>query len=127
MREITKEELTKRFHGLTVGELKEFLLEHNIPDNAVVVTQRVEDVYYEKHNWGCYLKEGEHSFNLKRWNEDIDSGKYLNKEEYPNMNEENLLKATSEEIKNSMEKYTIASSCVFYKEDPDILFIDLHY
>lgn len=60
LKEITKEELINSYdHYLTVGRLKEFLNKHNLPDTAKVVVQRVEDVYYEKHNWGVYLKEME--------------------------------------------------------------------
>jgi len=31
--------------------LKELILEHDIPDDAQFITERVEDVYYEEHNW----------------------------------------------------------------------------
>ena len=43
-----KEEYTKH-HYLTVGRLKEYL--ESYPDDALVVSQRVLDVYYEKHGW----------------------------------------------------------------------------
>jgi hypothetical protein len=36
-------------HYLTVGRLKELLKDY--PDDALVVSQRVEDVYYEEHGW----------------------------------------------------------------------------
>lgn len=53
LKEISKKELTNGYdHFLTVGGLKKFLNKHNLPDTAKVVVQRVEDVYYEKHNWG---------------------------------------------------------------------------
>ena len=48
---------------LTVGEIKKFLNEHQLPDDAVVVVQRVEDIYYKEHNWGSYLKKGEFKYN----------------------------------------------------------------
>ena len=100
IKEITKEELINRYqYYLTVGRLKEFLNEHNLPDNAIVVIQRVQDVYYEKHNWGVYLKEGEHTF----------------KDEEGNI------------VKESLEHYHPAWCCVKYKDEDDVLFIDLHY
>ena len=61
VKEISKEELSKYDDFLTVGGLKEFLYKHNFPNNAKVLIERVEDVYYEKHNWGSYLKETDHS------------------------------------------------------------------
>ena len=129
LRELTKEELKgySKSGYLTVGELKRFLNEHELSDNAIVAIQRIEDVYYEKHNWGVYLKRGEHTFNVEQWNRDIESGKFLDKEKYPNMKEETLVPATEEEIKKTMEQYHPAWCCVNYKEDKDILFIDLHY
>lgn len=127
MKELTREEIDKYTDFLTVGDLKEFLYKHNLPNNAKVLIQRVEDIYYEKHNWGSYLKEGEHSYYARKHNEDIESGKYLDKEEYPNIKPENLIPYTEEEIKKSMEQYHPAWCCVRYKDDQDLLFIDLHY
>ena len=57
MKVITKEEI-KEYLGLTVGELKEFINKHNLPDDAKVLIERVEDKYYENHGWGVYLKDG---------------------------------------------------------------------
>ena len=44
---------------LTVGELKKYLTDY--PDDALVVAQRVEDVYYEKHGWKT-LKKPDHLY-----------------------------------------------------------------
>ena len=38
-----------KHHYLTVGKLKEYLA--NYPDDALVVSQRVEDSYYKNHGW----------------------------------------------------------------------------
>lgn len=126
-KELTKEDLQKFNHTLTVGKLKKFLEEHNLPDDAIVVTQRVEDFYFEKGNWGVYKKEGHHSFQARKYNKKIDSGEFLNKEDYPNINPENLKKYTEEEIDSMKEQYHPAWCCVRYEDDKDILFIDLHY
>ena len=40
--------------SLTVGKLKKYLEDY--PDDALVVCQRVEDVYYEKHGWTTLKK-----------------------------------------------------------------------
>ncbi len=127
VKEITKEELKNYTHFLTVGKLKEFLNKHQLPDDARVVVQRVEDVYYEEHNWGVYLKEGENTYQSRQWNEDIEKGKYLDKEQYPNIKVENLKPNTEEQIKESMEQYHPVWSCVRYNDDEDVLFLDLHY
>lgn len=100
IKEITKEELKNGYQCyLTVGDLKEFLYKHNLPYDAKVVIQRVEDVYYEKHNWGVYLKEGEYTF----------------KDEQGNI------------VKESLNQYHPAWCCVKYRDEDDVLFINLHY
>ena len=90
VKELSKKGLKDYSDYLTVGRLKEFLNEHNLPDDAKVVVERVEDSYYEKGGWGVYLKE-----------DSLTPG-------FPN-------------------QYTPVWSCVRYKDDKDILFLDLHY
>lgn len=100
VREITKEELKNKYHHyLKVGDLKEFLHKYNLPNDANIVVQRVEDIYYEKHNWGVFLKEGDNTF----------------KDENGNF------------IKESMDQYHPAWCCVKYIDEDDVLFINLHY
>ena len=123
---LSKEDVLKYNHFLTVGELKKFLNEHDLPDKSPVMIQRIEDVYYENHNWGVFLKMGESANREIQWNNDIKSGKYLDKDEYPKMKKENLILSSEETIKNMMEQYTPAWSCVRYEDDKDMLFIDLH-
>lgn len=125
--ELSKEDVTKLKHHLTVGDLKKFLSKNNLPDDAKVLIERVEDVYYDEHHWGVYLKDGEHYHNALQYNADVDSGKYLDKEEYPNITEENLVKYTEEDLHKMKVQYHPAWACVGYSDDKDILFIDLHY
>ncbi|NBP66305.1 MAG: hypothetical protein EBU66_16850 [Bacteroidetes bacterium] len=70
------EDLSKYKDYLTVGKLKKFLEEHpELPDDANVLIQRVEDRYYEENGWGVVLKEGDHYHMYKeqnyRMNEEI--------------------------------------------------------
>lgn len=100
VRELTREEVKNKMTSpLTVGDLKKFIAEYNLPDNAVVVTERVQDFYYENNNWGVYLKKNE----------------YTDKDADGNF------------VKDTMTQYTPAWCCVKYKDEDDILFIDLHY
>jgi hypothetical protein len=65
---LTEKEVTEKFtHHLTVGGLKESIESYNIPDDAKVVIQRVEDYYYER-SWGVMLKEGESYNNVISFN-----------------------------------------------------------
>jgi len=88
MEHTTKAKLKQRaYFNLTVGGLQAFIKEHNLPENAPVVIQRIEDIYYKKHGWDVYPKPGEFG----------------------------------------MDEYTMASCCVYYPDDADVLFINLHY
>jgi len=128
IKEITKEELLNEYNDyLTVGDIKNFLLKHKLPDDAKVVIQRVEDKYYDDHNWGVYLKKGYHTSTDIEWNENI-NGKFLDEEKYPKLKNKKLSEYTTEELKETMEQYTPAFQCAKYKDDDnDVLFINLHY
>jgi hypothetical protein len=126
---LTKEELKGYTHWLTVGKLKEFIEKHNVPDEAMILVQRVEDIYYEENSWGVYLKEGYHSASCRRHNEKVTSGVYDDKEQYPMITEENKKLFTEEEILQQFgEQYHPAWCPVYYFDDKDdFLFLDLHY
>lgn len=84
----TKEELLEpRMKGITVGELKAYIEKYNIPDDAPILVQRVEDEYFELRGWKVYTK----------------------KQSFENA------------------EYHPVWSYVYYEEDKDILFLDLHY
>lgn len=126
---ILEKEKLKSYTGLTVGALKRFIEEFNIPDNAPVVMQRIEDVYFEQNNWGVYLKEGENFYNIKAFNKEMEdeiSRREKGEEyEYPGINDPlKLIQETSDEDKT---QYIPMWSCVHYKDDADVLFIDAHY
>lgn len=50
LHKLTKEEIRENYgYYLTVGQLRKAI--ENLPDDANVVVERVEDVYYEKYGW----------------------------------------------------------------------------
>ena len=104
-RDLTKEEIMQG-HNMNVGQLKKFLAECRLPDDAKILVQRVEDVYFNENNWGVYRKEGEETAWLKKLKN---------------------IPVTEETIKSSMEQYHPAWWAGTYKDDNDFLYIDLHY
>jgi hypothetical protein len=126
-REIKKEDLPsyKKNGYLTVGELKKSILD--MPDEGLVLIQRIEDTYFENNGWGVVLKEGEHYHWGLQFNEDIKSGKYDNLEEYPNMKKDNLKLFTEDELNQAKDQYHPAWCAVKYKDDTENLYLDLHY
>ena len=99
MKTFTKEDLKYLKACLSIGDLRKLLANPELPDDGLVMIERVEDVYYEKHNWRVYLKDGEYTEELRK------EGK---------------------EIEESMTQYHPAW-CAFKYPDEKHLFIDLHY
>jgi hypothetical protein len=138
----------KEFGYLTVGNLKKFIEKYNIPDDALVLIERVEDKYFDgvdisgmrnsegdvfpegskSNGWGVYPKENFWYFSAVEHNKKIESGAYLNKEEYPDINENSdfLKPHSEEELEKSKTQYHPAFCCVKYN-DENQLFIDMHY
>jgi hypothetical protein len=152
MTELTKQELLTRFkQSLTVGKIKEFCEKFNVPDTAKVLVQIIDEKYFEggldisgitgeingkfgvlpegtkSSEWPVYLKKGESYYWAESWNKDIDDGKYFDKDNYPDAKPESMKKISKEDMEKSMDRYSPVHCCVYYKDDPDILFIDLHY
>jgi hypothetical protein len=128
MNKLSKNDLKARHHGLTVGDLRKFLMDHpEISDDQPVLIERVEDIYFQKHGWGVYLKEGEVYHNMLSFNEnmrnEIDRRGRGEEPEYGMEDPSMYIKEPSEE---DMNQYVPAWCCVKYKDD-DALFIDLHY
>lgn len=133
LRTLSKEDLVKykNSHYLTVGRLLEFIKEHSIPEDALIVTQRIEDVYYKKHNWGVYTKPGYGYHSAvsmnQNMNEEIDRRAVGDE---PNFGMENPADYITPEsvLEELKEQYTPVWCPVLYKDDKDdILFLDLHY
>lgn len=102
MKTLSKEDLKYLNHHLTIGKLREFLNNSDLPDDGLVMIERVEDVYYEKHGWKVYLKDGQYT---------------------PEFREES---ADEAKVQESMNQYHPAWCVTTYTQD-DNLFIDLHY
>lgn len=101
--------------NMTVGYLKKFLEEFNIPDDAVIFTERVEDNYYKPgKGWqeNSVFKEGEVYNDMKEYKDAC----YL-------MQEVNI---TDEELESFKTQYTAIWSPVKYDDD-DNLYLNLHY
>lgn len=133
MRKLTKEDIFKSSSPcLTVGRLLEFIKENEIPMDAPVMIQRVEDKYYENNGWGVYLKKGENYYYAEQWNQNMtDEIDRRIKGEEPNFPRienpvEKMHDLEAEEF-DLMEQYHPAWSGVGYKDDTNMLFIDLHF
>ena len=154
MNKLKKEDLRKYTNNgcLTVGDLKKFIETYNLPDDAPVMVQRIEDRYYEGNDisgmsgckdtddglfppgsksegWGVYLKEGDSYYSIKNMNIRMEEEIVRRKNGEPGKfheieDPEKYLIELNDELK---DQYHPVWSPVFYKDDSDILFLDLHY
>ena len=141
MNELTKEDLI-RFRDnnhLTVGDLKRMIEKHNLPDNAIVLVERVEDKYFEggcdisgmssangilpegsrSSEWGVYLVDGENHYYAKKYNEDVANGEWEDKPPHPIY--------TEEQLRLCKDQFVPAWCCGPYKKEKDIFLIHMHY
>ena len=111
---------------LTVGDLLKFINDNNIPMDAAVLYERIEDHYFEKNNWTSIKRKGYWWHYLQQHNEDIDSGKYLDKEQYPNIKPEHLVKSDEKDMENSKDEFIVADNVTSFPDDRN-LYITAHY
>jgi hypothetical protein len=119
MNEMDKKRLLsfRKQNFLTWGKLKELAAKHNVPDDALIVAERVEDYYFDKGDWEVYCKDNEMSLDAEKYNKKIKRKK--------RKDEDDLY--TEKDIQDLKSQYHPIWSPVFYQEDPEVLFLDLHY
>lgn len=93
-------------HNLTAGDIVNFIAKHGIPHTAPVVIQRIEDKYFE----GIDI-----------------SGLSSAKGILPPGSKSTPWRPYLKMQNGLPTQYIPAFSCVYYKDDEDILFIDIHY
>lgn len=128
---LSKEDVLKYRHYLTVGDLKKHLETYKYNDYAKVIVERVEDVYYQNGGWGVYLNEGQFYHEFSNFNKDmlneIELRKTGKEPQYPGI--ENPLEYMRELGDDLKEQFTPAW-CVSgrtQKEKLDLMFIYMHY
>jgi len=132
IREINLEDLKKYQHNgfSTVGDLLEYIhgkiASGEITRDSLVLSQRVEDKYFEENNWGVVKKEGDHYNWFKEHNKRIDEGFFDDEEKFPNIKSEHMKKISEEELEDSKDQYHPIWCPVVYKNDNN-LYLDLHY
>jgi len=118
-------EVITKYEPNTVGYLLEFIKQNNIPNEAIVYYQRIEDAYFEKHNWKTLKKEGFFYHQAIERNKKVD-GEFKDKTKYPLIEDPEVFRASDEDLEQMKEEY-IKSFCPVKYKDDDNLFIDAHY
>lgn len=129
---LTEKEVEEGYIGfLTVGRLKKNIEDFEIPDEAKVFVQRIEDVYYKKNGWGVVLKEGYHfhsSIELnEKMKEEIARRERGEEPEYDKIEDPNVHICEDENFLNEIKEQYTPAWCVSGYKDSDNLFLNLHY
>lgn len=129
---LTEKEIKEEYgYYLTVGQLKKDIETYGISDDAHVMVQRVEDVYYNTHGWGVLLKKGEHYHNVLRMNEnmreEIARRERGEEPEYPRIENPSNYICEDEKLLDEISEQYHPAWCVVGYKDKDFLFLDLHY
>lgn len=111
----------KNFFYLTVGKLKKILEDY--PEDGMILVERVEDLYFDTHNWGVVKKENPIFNQLKEIGKDDESGMIDNKEKYPTP----ITPLDDLELEGLKDQYCPAFSVAKYYDDKDNVYIKLHY
>lgn len=125
--------MRKLEHHLTVGDLLKFIEKHNIPMDAPVVMQRVEDHYYQPgKGWdeNSWKMKGHHYNSQVRRNNDMMAEMWKRSAGHePTISAEDPSEyiMSEEDMESLREQYTQAWCPVFYKDEPNVLFLDAHY
>jgi hypothetical protein len=148
MRIVEKSEIVQS-QTMTVGDLLTFLKERDVPLDAKIMVQRVEDKYYNGFDisgmdspegilpegtmsepWGVYLKKGYAYYEAQEINEKMTEEIKKREEglepEYPGIVDPTELIQDLNDT-SLQEQYHPAWSPVFYDDETDLLFLDLHY
>ena len=149
MNKYTKEELINdKSHGLTMGELAEFVYKNpQIPRDAKVLIERVEDVYFEgvgisgmnsvkgilpkgakADGWKVLPVEGENYCNAKDFNDamlqEMEDRKNGEESQYPKIEnpEEYIV-----ELTDKLKEQFFPAWCISKENDDSIVYIFNHY
>jgi hypothetical protein len=114
----------------TIGQLKKFIEKHNLSDDTHIVMQRVEDRYFiGDQGWNDeeLKKKGEFYHKALIHNQKIESGYFLDKENFPNLKGDEKLfnKYTEDELDELRTQYYPCWCPVFY--DDEYLYLNAHY
>jgi len=127
----TKEELkeTSIKHGMTLKNIREFVAKYpDLPDDTPVVTERIHDVYFEKHGWRLWLEKGYWWHSTKTMNEnmleEISRREKGEEHQYPKIiSPREYMTEITDELKDSF----ISPNCIVPNKDKDVVLIYLHH
>lgn len=109
-------EAFKGRHGLTMKDLRQFVMENpNIPGDALVCTERIEDRYFENHGWNTFGFEGHSYRDAIKFNENVVNGEF----------DDNIKTIPKEELENFKDRF-FQSWCISNIDDKIVLIYN-HY
>jgi len=118
LKKLTKEELFHNHYppSLTLKKFRE--ITKDMPEDSIILIERIHDTYFENHNWSVYLEENEYSFNEKESQNSIET---LSGESIPQNPKD------PKKIEMLKSEYIPAHFCIRRKSEPKLIYIDFHY
>jgi hypothetical protein len=131
MNKLSEEDLKKRkdsAHNLTLGDIRKFLEKYpDLPDDCLVFSERIEDVYFDKHGWKVLPVKGYWYYSHKDFNEKMQEEIERRKRgEEPEYSMEDPSKHIVDlEDDNLLEQFVLGN-CIT-KDKNDNILIYIHY
>lgn len=119
LKKLTKEDLFNKTtypYNLTLKRFRE--ITKDMPEDSVILVERIHDTYFENHNWSVYLEENEYSFQERESQNSIET---LSGESIPQNPKD------PKKIEMLKSEYIPAHFCIKRKSEPKIIYIDFHY
>lgn len=119
LKKLTKEDLFNKTtcpYNLTLKKFRE--ITKDMPEDSIILIERIHDTYFENHNWSVYLEENEYSFNEKESQNSIET---LSGESIPQNPKDPKI------IEMLKSEYIPAHFCIRRKSEPKLIYIDFHY
>ncbi len=137
MNTITKEELlARKYDCLTMKDLRRFIKENeDISDSTPVLTERIEDVYFDGrewsgskiNGWNVYLVEGYNYWNASQFNDSMREeikNRNLGKGEYSEkLNPSEAIVELTDDLKEQF----FTAHCISKDKDGEVVLIYNHY
>lgn len=134
---------------MTVQELLDYVRDNNVPMDAELFYERVEDRYFngvdtsgmsgrlpdgslgilpegsKSNGWSVVRKKGYRHYCALQWNLNL-QGKFTDRKNFPDFDLDNARPHTAEELEEAMEQYiTVESACTY--QGSRRLYLTAHY
>ena len=111
---------------MKVKDFLKYIKDNNISEDAEIMVERVEDVYFDEHNWTTEKQKSYLWYAMKEQIIKARTGVYDDKEKYPDMTDVLIENILSTDLDDFYREYVKTESVSEYP-DSDKVYIHCHY